>query len=136
MDIRFDKKDGKVTKQVPCYIEFSDSGQFCRIVHRSGMIIAELLMSDSNFQMRALAAYDRFRMQAGIPKNFRHPQNPYRGDVQEILGIGLILEDIQMLQKMLDETKNYNEQTIREDFAGYVALENEKEKKGEKNGQS
>jgi len=88
-----------MTTKIPCYIEFTDSGQYAKLVHKSGMIIAELLISDTNFMHRALHCYDRF----GMMENLARPLVPYRGEVNELFNKEVIEEEIHELYGLLNE---------------------------------
>lgn len=103
-----------MTNKIPCYIEFTDNGRFCRIVHQSGMIVAELLCNDSNLSMRAMAAYDKFGMKTGIPEKFREPQNPYIGYVEEIEDVSEIKEEIEELEKFIPIMHEYSEEMLNQ----------------------
>lgn len=91
----------KMTTKIPCYIQFTDNGRFAKLVHKSGMIIAEFMIYDSNFMNRALACYDRF----GMMNNFPRPEDPYRAEVEEIDVPEVISEEIDNLRMLLSEVK-------------------------------
>lgn len=103
-----------MTTKYPCYIEFSDSGRFMRIVHQSKFVIAELLVGDTNLSARAAAAYDRLG-KLPIEDKYREPENTYKGEVIEVVDPLIILEEIDSLKEMLQEFKKYSEY-INEDL--------------------
>jgi hypothetical protein len=90
-----------MTTKYPCYIEFTDSGHFARLVWsgRAGTtIIAEFLISDDHLMQRAAAAHDRLGLQ-DIPRPSMH----YRGEIHEIIDPEIIQEEINELQAMMSE---------------------------------
>ena len=99
-----------MTTKYPCYIEFTNLGHFARLVHKSGFVIAELLINDTNFSLKALAAYDYLGMKSGIPDNFRNARMPYRAEVNEIQSIDVIVEEIEILKNIIDESEKLQEE--------------------------
>jgi len=77
-----------MTTKYPCYVEFNDSGNFMRIVHKSGMIIGEFIVYEKTLAARALTAHDRL----GLKDNFTRVEVPFRGEVNEISSRDLIIE--------------------------------------------
>jgi len=85
-----------MTQKYPCYLEFSDNGKFCRIVAKSQIVVAELILDDTYMANRARAAWDYLKLQ-----NIPRPEQPYKGLCNTVTENDVI-EEMQLLQDMLD----------------------------------
>jgi hypothetical protein len=103
------KKTNNMTQKIVCYIEFNYSGNFMRIVHKSGMWIGEFMISDTNLRDRAIMAHDRLGYQ-----NIPRPNTHYLGDIQEIVNPDVIIDEIRLLQELLDSSKFFKIDNYRE----------------------
>jgi len=72
----------------PCYLELSPNKDLLKIVHKSGMVIANLVLYDEKFAQRLMHAYDRLGL-LDIPR----PTTPFFGEVEEVKELE-VLEDL------------------------------------------
>jgi hypothetical protein len=93
-----------MTTKYPCYIEFSDNGNFARIVHKSGMILGEFLVYDVMFAARAAMAHDRL----GLRKNLFRPSSHFTGVIESITPKEMLEE----VTEQLEITKTFKENKL------------------------
>ena len=102
-----------MTTKYPCYLEFSDTGHFARLVHKSEFVIAEFLISDTNLSNRAAAAHDRLGFSKLDPK-FREVKQVYRGEIHEIMNPEIIKEEITELEMTYNEMIEMKEMMLNQ----------------------
>ena len=84
----------------PCYLELSPNKDLLKIVHKSGMIVANLVIYDPKFAERLLSAYDRLGLMT-IPR----PETPFFGEIFEVPEIEVLEE----LARQITVRSNYGQ---------------------------